>query len=31
VDGVDLLSGRELRAGDELVLDPAAVLLLRCQ
>ncbi|MEO6087098.1 MAG: beta-galactosidase trimerization domain-containing protein, partial [Umezawaea sp.] len=31
VDGVDLLGGREFRAGDELDLAPAAVFLLRCQ
>jgi beta-galactosidase len=29
VDGADLLTGRELRAGDELVLPPAAVLVVR--
>jgi beta-galactosidase len=31
VDGIDLLGGREFRAGDELDLAPAAVFLLRCQ
>jgi beta-galactosidase len=31
VDGTDLLSGRVLNAGDDLVLDPTAVLVIRCQ
>jgi beta-galactosidase len=31
VDGSDLLTGRALSVGDELVLDPAAVLVIRCQ
>ncbi|HEX6340903.1 beta-galactosidase trimerization domain-containing protein [Umezawaea sp.] len=30
-DGVDLLGGAARAAGDEVVLDPAAVVLLRCQ
>ncbi|MBP2324919.1 beta-galactosidase [Kibdelosporangium banguiense] len=31
VDGDDLLSGRDLSAGDELVLEPADVLVVRCR